>query len=424
MSESSSSSLQSKQARIHFVPLPGPSDQTNLISLHVREWGVVPSSSEDSDSTNTIPTVLFVHGGPGNSVADYEAANEFFFDHTKFRVFEVDQRGCGKSRPGVSESMEVMNTNYLDVSLSQLAEDFETVRTFFHLDRFDLVFGGSWGSTLALYYGLSTAGKNRCGSLILRGIFLNSREEFDAVYGRRGLVELGEGFGEKVKMGERMLREFEIFWEVGNRFAMSESLRELCCCDNLSKSSQIPTLQSMTSSSLLKPGVPLDKDDSERLIRLYEELILQGDKEAIWKFYAFECNLIVEDDDSPDYVDPEAWRKLDSDLRNEFLSASCIAAMEARLFLRGCCEDNLDLLQMVRESKNQLPKTTVVQGANDVVCPEKFARRLAEALDEVGCLEKACFVDAGHKCSSDGIKECLKERIEEFLEEFKRKEGS
>ena len=62
--------------------------------------------------------VLFVHGGPGNCVADYRDINAKFFDHRKFWVVEVDQRGTGQSQPSVREDFRHMQ-RYLDISISQ-----------------------------------------------------------------------------------------------------------------------------------------------------------------------------------------------------------------------------------------------------------------------------------------------------------------
>ena len=87
------------------------------MKLWYRTWGNV---------TKGIP-VLFVHGGPGNSVDDYEGINEKFFDKDKFYVVEVDQRGTGKSQPSVRDDYKNMQL-YMDISISQMANDFEQIR--------------------------------------------------------------------------------------------------------------------------------------------------------------------------------------------------------------------------------------------------------------------------------------------------------
>ena len=85
--------------------------------------------------------VLFVHGGPGGGT-DADMAR--FFDPAAYRIILVDQRGCGKSTP-FAELTD--NTTYASVS------DFEKIRIKLGIDQWQ-VFGGSWGSTLALAYAI------------------------------------------------------------------------------------------------------------------------------------------------------------------------------------------------------------------------------------------------------------------------------
>jgi len=96
---------------------------------------------------------LFVHGGPGNAISDYDDGNTEFFDDRIFYVIEVDQRGTGKSLPSVRDSWKNMQY-YLDISIDQMSHDFELLREHLNIDQW-LVFGGSWGSTLSLAYGMS-----------------------------------------------------------------------------------------------------------------------------------------------------------------------------------------------------------------------------------------------------------------------------
>lgn len=88
--------------------------------------------------------VLFVHGGPGGGTTPAMAR---FFDPARYRVVLVDQRGCGKSTP-FAELRE--NTTQDSI------EDFEKLRNHLGIDQWQ-VFGGSWGSTLALAYAVSRA---------------------------------------------------------------------------------------------------------------------------------------------------------------------------------------------------------------------------------------------------------------------------
>lgn len=110
---------------------------------------------------------VFLHGGPGAG-ADPRARR--FFDPKVYRIVVFDQRGCGRSRPHASL---VDNTTW------DLVEDIEKLRQHLKLERW-LVFGGSWGSTLALAYAESHP--ERVSALVLRGIFLLRQWELQWFY--------------------------------------------------------------------------------------------------------------------------------------------------------------------------------------------------------------------------------------------------
>jgi proline iminopeptidase len=108
--------------------------------------------------------VVFVHGGPGSGT---EPKQRRFFDPAAYRIILFDQRGCGKSTPHASL---VDNTTW------HLVADMEALRGHLGIDRWQ-VFGGSWGSTLALAY--AEAHPTRVSELVLRGIFLLRKAEID-----------------------------------------------------------------------------------------------------------------------------------------------------------------------------------------------------------------------------------------------------
>jgi len=111
--------------------------------------------------------VVFLHGGPG---AGINAAARRFFDPKTYRVILFDQRGAGKSRPHASTD---------DNTTWKLVEDIETLRVFMGVERWQ-VFGGSWGSTLALAY--AQKHPERVSELVLRGIFLLRHQEIQWFY--------------------------------------------------------------------------------------------------------------------------------------------------------------------------------------------------------------------------------------------------
>ena len=122
-----------------------------LHQLHVEECG----------NPLGLP-VVFLHGGPGAGVSPYHRR---FFDPARYRIVLFDQRGAGKSTP---------SGELRDNTTAHLVQDIETIRTCLGIERW-LVFGGSWGSTLALAY--AQAYLTRVLGLVLRGIFLGRPEE-------------------------------------------------------------------------------------------------------------------------------------------------------------------------------------------------------------------------------------------------------
>jgi len=127
-----------------------------LHTLHVEECGNPRGKP-----------IVFLHGGPG---AGIDPQYRRFFDPKKWRVVLFDQRGCGRSTPH-AELRE--NTTW------DLVDDIEKIRERAEIDRW-VVFGGSWGSTLALAY--AETHPKRVKGLVLRGIFLLRKSELRWFY--------------------------------------------------------------------------------------------------------------------------------------------------------------------------------------------------------------------------------------------------
>ena len=118
---------------------------------------------EESGNPNGQP-IIFLHGGPGGGCG---AKQRRFFDPNHYRIILFDQRGCGKSIP-LGETKE--NTT------EDLVSDIETIRKHLNIEKW-ILFGGSWGSSLALAYGIKYP---ECLiGLILRGVFLSREKELD-----------------------------------------------------------------------------------------------------------------------------------------------------------------------------------------------------------------------------------------------------
>lgn len=112
--------------------------------------------------------ILVLHGGPGGGCSP---AMRRYFDPSHYRIVLFDQRGCGKSRPHASVEA---NTTW------HLVADIETIRQTLGIEKF-ILFGGSWGATLALIYAITHP--SRAMALVLRGVFLMTQAELDWFYG-------------------------------------------------------------------------------------------------------------------------------------------------------------------------------------------------------------------------------------------------
>ena len=144
---------------------------------------------EESGNPDGVP-VLFLHGGPGSGTSPLQRC---FFDPDHYRIILFDQRGSGKSTPYAS--LENNTTPHL-------IGDIEQLRLQLGVDQW-LVFGGSWGSTLALAYGETHP--EACLGFVLRGIFLCRKSEIDwFLYGLRTIFpEAWRTFSELIPKSEQ-----------------------------------------------------------------------------------------------------------------------------------------------------------------------------------------------------------------------------
>lgn len=153
--------LQVQQNEKYLYPKLSPSKVyaikcTPVHTLHVEESG----------NLNGIP-VLFLHGGPGGRVHD---SDKRYFDPKVYRIITYDQRGSGKSTPLAS----IEENTSLD-----LLDDIELIRNKFRINQW-ILFGGSWGSTLALLYMIKHPSKVQAS--VLRGIFLGEQSDLNWFY--------------------------------------------------------------------------------------------------------------------------------------------------------------------------------------------------------------------------------------------------
>ncbi|KAL3784671.1 hypothetical protein ACHAWO_004886 [Cyclotella atomus] len=341
------------------------------LSIWFRTWGTHRRGY--SSAPDAVPAVLFVHGGPGQAVADYKNGNKRFFDAKKLFVVEVDQRGTGNSQPSVRDDYRNMKY-YQGVSIDLIAQDFEEVRKYLGIEEW-AVWGGSYGSTIALNYCMIYP--QSCTGLLLRGIYLDTPEELSQVYSREAFED-----------DDRKMAEFNTLYD----FAKGYLERNAATGDE-----------------------ELDPNDAQGLLQAYEEMISHGDKQAIWTWHSFENNLM---EDRPEMqLDPNVI------VETKLPEAQNVAFFEVRLWLHGAFQQPSNLLDRVHRLSN-IP-IWMCQGVYDNVCPVQNAWNLVKALkkechrhprsDDPGYLQ-AYFLDANHEDTDPVMENCLKRIMNEFLE--------
>ena len=301
---------------------------------HVLHW-------EQSGNADGVP-VVFLHGGPGAGVG---AVHRRYFDPAAYRIVLFDQRGCGRSTPFGETTA---NTT------QHLVADIEALRAHLGIERW-VVFGGSWGSTLALAYG--QAHPARVTAMVLRGIFLGRRREIDwFLYGMRA-----------------------VFPEAWRKFAHHLPDRE--------------------------------RDD---LLANYHRRLFDPDP-AIhlpaarhWAGYETACSTLrLKATGASSARVPAAGATLSPGDR----WALGLARMEAHYFVNhvfldeGALLDGLDALRGI--------PAVVVQGRYDIVCPVANADELVRAWPEPG-VEFVIVPEAGHSALEPGITAALITATEKF----------
>ncbi|MEO1364241.1 MAG: prolyl aminopeptidase [Pseudomonadota bacterium] len=121
---------------------------------------------------------LVLHGGPGSGC---RPGHYDLFDLTRYRVTLLDQRGCGRSSPWAGDDLAALNFN----TTPHLVDDIEVLRTHLGVERW-VVFGGSWGSTLALAY--AQAHPDRVARLVLAGVATTAPRDLQWLYGDIGNI--------------------------------------------------------------------------------------------------------------------------------------------------------------------------------------------------------------------------------------------
>ena len=274
--------------------------------------------------------ILFIHGGPGGGT---NPQHRQYFDPKQYHIILFDQRGCGKSTPS-SELRE--NTTW------DLVSDIEKIRLHLGIEKWTL-FGGSWGSTLALAYGVTHP--ERVIRFILRGIFLCRPSEIHWFY-QFGASEL-----------------FPDYWE--------------------------------------KFLEPIPESQRGHLLKSYYSQLTHVDgnirlraAKAWSQWEAATSRLLVDPKSIEEFEEPEKALA--------FARIECHYFMNNAFFFRNSEPAANFLLEEI--SKIRHIPATIVQGRYDVVCPARSAWDLHRVWPEA---QIRLIADAGHAAAEPGIRNAL-----------------
>ena len=289
--------------------------------------------------------VMFLHGGPGGACAPVMSR---FFDPKRYRVILFDQRGCGKSTPTVASHGPAVALVRNDTD--HLVADINRLRDALKITGKMHVFGGSWGSTLALIYAIRHP--EHVASLILRGIFLGTRE--DLLYMYQGNAAVFDR----------------------TPFALSEPGAYVAYPDEWKAFVEvIPPEQRGDMMGAYKAIFDMTPTtDAERARQL--------EAAVAWSMWEGAISNMI-----PDTADTGKFGEADF--------ALCFAQIEAHFFANGLFLEPDEITRNVARIA-RLP-IHVVHGRFDQVCPLTQASRLVAALETVG-VAPASYVrtNAGH----------------------------
>jgi len=289
---------------------------------------------------------IFLHGGPG---AGCSPRCRRFFDPRFYKIVIVDQRGSGNSVPNAADDLEA---SLVENTTPKLVGDIERLREHLGIDRWGLVLGGSWGSTLALAYAQSHA--DRCQALLLRGVFLFTPDEVDYLFCGGGT------YGQNPQA-----------WEDYTRFVRETS-------DDWAR-------------------------EQTNLLGAYWQRLTAGDtamrEAAAAAFVGYELSI------SKAFIDPAVI--------SEYLGTPSIlipfAVMEVHYMLNGGFLRRGELLDNLGVMAQHRHAVRIVHGRADYVCQPQAAWRLSEGLKAAGCEDVALeFVaGAGHSDSEPGLVDAM-----------------
>lgn len=296
---------------------------------------------EQSGNPAGVP-VVFLHGGPGSGASP---SHRQFFDPAFYRIVIFDQRGAGRSTP-LGELR--------DNSTPHLIDDMETLRNHLGIERW-MVFGGSWGSTLALAY--AEYHPQRTMALILRGIFLCRPSEID-------------------------------WFLVGLRHIFPEAWHKFV--GHLSENPQAQTANG----------------DPNAILKSYHALLTNPDPAIhmpaarIWSMYEGSCSTLLPNE------------ALVANFGSDRMALG-LSRIEAHYFVNDIFLPPNFLIDNIGKIRH-IP-TTIIQGRYDAVCPIVSADDLVRVFPEA---DYHIINDAGHSAFEPGIRAKLVETMEKLKTRF------
>ncbi|RWR77932.1 proline iminopeptidase-like protein isoform X1 [Cinnamomum micranthum f. kanehirae] len=293
--------------------------------LHTLYW-------EQSGNPNGHP-VVFLHGGPG---AGTSPSNRRFFDPEFYRIILFDQRGAGRSTPHACLDH---NTTW------DLIDDIEKLREHLGIPEWQ-VFGGSWGSTLALAY--SQSHPMKVTGLVLRGIFLLRKKELDWFY---------EGGAAAI---------FPDAWEPFRDFIPENERGDFITAYNKRLNAQ-------------------NLETQKHLLYLTYRISFQYAAAKIWTKWEMMTAHLLPNDENIKKGDSDAFSLAFARIENHYFINKGFLPTDSFLL------DNIEKIRHI--------KTVIVQGRYDVCCPMMSAWDLHKAWPEA---EFKVVPDAGHSANEPG----------------------
>ncbi len=288
--------------------------------------------------------IVFLHGGPGSGC---NATQRRFFDATHYHIILLDQRGCGRSTP----EGEVRNNTTDD-----LVNDLEALRLHLNITKWH-VFGGSWGSSLALAYAAKHA--QHIISLTLRGIFLSRQGELDWFLG--GLQQF-----------------YPEVW--------------LRLCEYLPEDERGDVLTAF--------ALRVFSDDPA--VNAPAAIAWNAYESSIMRLKPVEAS-------SASASTQKSAQELSQQLSKERATELARARVQIH-YVQNHCFINGDALLLAAKQLSAIP-TVIVQGRYDMVCPPTTAWQLARAMPHA---EFVMVQDAGHSAMETGITSALVAATEQF----------